>query len=80
MGTTGHRKTESRHRRRWRTCIMLSGSCAGNKKGALLHAEGRETHGEGDSKSLREAPESKDTATSLRRARAASLKAMANGV
>ena len=56
---------------------ILSGSCAGNKEEARHFMRKLDKHtARATARVEREAPDSKDTATSLRRARAASLKAM----
>ena len=55
---------------------ILSGSCAGNKEEARLFMRKLDKHtARATARVEREAPDSKDTATFLRRARAASLKA-----
>ena len=55
---------------------VLSGSCAGNKEEARYFMRKLKHAARATARVEREAPESKDTATSFRRARAASLKAM----
>ena len=56
---------------------ILSGNCAGNKEEARLFMRKLDKHtARATARVEREAPDSKDTATFLRRARAASLKAM----
>ena len=56
---------------------ILSGSCAGNKEEARYFMRKLDKHtARATARVEREAPDSKDTAAFLRRARAASLKAM----
>jgi len=56
---------------------ILSGNCAGNKEEAHLFMRKLDKHtARATARVEREVPDSKDTATFLRRARAASLKAM----
>ena len=76
-GTTGHKKTVSHHSAQASLAHILSGSCAGNKGEARYFMRKLDKHAARSTARVeRAAPNSKDTAAFLRRARAASLKAM----